>query len=88
MDFTLTHTRFKCAPYWTTTHTRRSDGDPEPDCDLKTVTRVKIIHYRQLYLNRPDPIVFMSVTVDTSGRIYDDFIVVCYFYTLTVKHRP
>jgi hypothetical protein len=40
----------------------------------KTVTRAKIIHYRQVYLNRPDPIVFMSVAVDTSsGRIYDDF---------------
>ena len=26
----------------------------------------------KLYLNRPDPIDFMSVTVDTSGRIYDD----------------
>ena len=37
------------------------------------MTRAKIIHYRQLYLNRPDPIVFMPVTVDTSGRIYDDF---------------
>jgi hypothetical protein len=30
-------------------------------------------HYRQLYLNRPDPISFMPVTVDTSGRVYDDF---------------
>ena len=37
------------------------------------MTRAKIIHYRQLYLNRPDPIVFMVVVVDTSGRIYDNF---------------
>ena len=43
------------------------------DGALKTVDRDKIIHYRQLYLNRPDPIAFMSVTVDTSGHIYDDF---------------
>ena len=40
---------------------------------LKAVARAKIIHYRQLYLNRPDPIAFMPVVVDTSGRIYDDF---------------
>ena len=55
------------------THTRRSDGAPETDGALKTVVRVKILHYRQLYLNRPDPIAFLPVTVDTSGRIYDDF---------------
>jgi hypothetical protein len=38
------------------------------------VVRKKIIHYRQLYIDRPDPIVFMSVVVDTSVRIYDDFL--------------
>jgi hypothetical protein len=32
-----------------------------------------IRHYRQIYLNRPDPIAFMQVAVDTSGRVYDDF---------------
>jgi hypothetical protein len=75
MDFTLTHTRFgrsNVHPIGHLTHTRRSDGAPEPDGALRTVTRVKIIHYRQQYLNRPDPIACMSVTVDTSGRIYDD----------------
>ena len=55
------------------THTSCSDGPSESDGALKTVPRVKILHYHQLYLNRPDPIVFMSVTVDTSGYIYDDF---------------
>jgi hypothetical protein len=40
---------------------------------LKTVTRTKIIHYRQVYLNHPSGISFMTLTVDTSGRIYDDF---------------
>ena len=76
MDFTLTHTRFgrsNVHPIGQLTHTRRSDGAPEPDGVLKTVARAKIIHYRQLYLNRPDPIAFMPVAVDTSGRIYDDF---------------
>ena len=55
------------------THTRRSDGVPEPDGALKSVTRAKIIHYRQVYLNCPDPIAFIPLTVDTSDRVYDDF---------------
>ncbi len=38
------------------------------------MTRKKILHYRQLYLDRPDPIVFIPVVVDTSVRIYDDFL--------------
>jgi hypothetical protein len=55
------------------THTRRTDGAPDPDGALRTVVRVKIHHYRQLYINRPEPIVFMPVAVDTTDRIYDDF---------------
>jgi hypothetical protein len=43
------------------THTRRTDGAPEPDGALRTVTRAKIHHYRQLYINRPEPIAFMPV---------------------------
>ncbi len=35
--------------------------------------RAKIRHYRQLYINHPEPIAFMPVAVDTAGRIYDDF---------------
>ncbi len=79
VDFTLTHTRFgrsNLHPIGQLKHTSRSDGAPEPDGALKTVTRAKIIkimHYRQTYLNRPNPIAFMPLTVDTSGRIYDDF---------------
>ncbi len=53
---------------------RRSDGAPEPDGALKVVSRKKIIHYRQLYIDRPEPIAFMPVPVDTSGHIYDDFL--------------
>jgi hypothetical protein len=76
LDFTLTHTRFgksQLSSMGQLTHTRRTDNVPEPDGDLKTVTRAKIRHYRQLNLNRPDPIAFMPVAVDTSGRVYDDF---------------
>ena len=59
---------------------RRSDGPPEPDGDLKVVVRKKIIHYRQLYLDRPEPIAFMPVAVDTSGHIYDDFLRLLFLY--------
>jgi hypothetical protein len=45
------------------------------------VARKKILHYRQLKrfsiianIDRPEPIAFMPVAVDTSGRIYDDFL--------------
>ena len=79
----MTHTRFgrsNVHPIGQLTHTRRSDGAPEPDGALKAVARANVIHYRQLYLNRPDPIVFMSVTVDTSGRIYDDFSRLLFFH--------
>ena len=27
-----------------------------------------------IYTDRPDPIVFLSVTVSTSGHVYDDFV--------------
>ena len=62
------------------TNVRRSDGAPEPDGVLKVVARKKIIHYHQLYLDRPEPITFMSVAVDTFGRIYDDFLRLPFLY--------
>ena len=34
----------------------------------------KDYHHDQLYIDRPDPIAFMPVAVDTSGHIYDDFL--------------
>jgi hypothetical protein len=37
------------------------------------VVRTKVLFYRQLYINRSDPIEFLSVVVNTSDRIYDDF---------------
>ena len=44
------------------------------------VTRKKILHDRQLYIDRLDPIAFMPVAVDTSGRIYDDFLRLLFLY--------
>ncbi len=55
------------------TNTRRSDGAPELDGVLREVDRKKILHYHQLYLNRPDPIGFLPPVADTTGRVYDDF---------------
>ncbi len=37
------------------------------------MTHTRFGRHRQLYINRPDPIAFMPVDVDTSGRVYDDF---------------
>ena len=54
---------------FTLTHTRFGHSSVHP------------IHYRQLYLNRPDPIAFIPVVVDTSGRIYDDFSRLLFLHT-------
>ena len=73
----MTHPRYGRShvnPIGQLTNIRRSDGAPEPDGDLQVVGRKKIIHYRQLYIDRPEPIAFMPVAVDTSDRIYDDFL--------------
>ncbi len=37
-------------------------------------TNVNVQNYHNVYLNRPDPIVFLPLTVHTSDRLYDDFI--------------
>ena len=69
LDFTLTHTRVGRSQLYSLgqlTHTRRSDGVPEFDGVLRVVARAKIRHYRQLYIDRPEPLAFMSVAVDTS----------------------
>ena len=62
MDFTMTHVRFVRShlhPMGQLTHTRRSDGAPDPDGALKEAARIKIRHYWNVYLNRPDPIAFV-----------------------------
>ncbi len=52
---------------------RRSDVVPELDGTLREVVRKMISHYHQFYINRPDPIDFLPVAVDTTGQLYDDF---------------
>jgi hypothetical protein len=76
LDFTLTYTCFgksQLSSLGHLTHTRWTDGAPEPDGALRTVVRAKIRHYRQLYINHPEPIASIPVSVDTVGRIYEDF---------------
>ena len=49
------------------THRVSSTGAPQSDGDLNNTVRIKIRHYRQLYTDRPDPIVFLTVVISTSG---------------------
>ena len=63
LDFTLTHTHYGSShvqPTVDLTNTRSSDDAPELDGVLREVTRKKILHYRQLHINRPDPIDFLT----------------------------
>ena len=69
---------FTLAPRGQLTNTRRSDGAPDPDAAFIEVARIKIRHYRNLYLNRPDPIVFFPLVVDTLDGCMTT-LSVCYF---------
>jgi hypothetical protein len=42
---------------------------------------MKIRHYRQIYADRPDLIVFLPITVNTSGRVYEDFARLFFLHT-------
>ena len=46
------------------------------------MVRIKIRHYRNVYLNRPDPIALIPLAVDTTGRLYDEFIRLLFCQTL------
>jgi hypothetical protein len=46
----------------------------------EVMVRKKIIHYRQLYIDRPEPIAFMTVVVDTTDHIYDDFLCLLFLH--------
>ena len=50
-----------------------SVSSTHPDGTFNKAGRMKIRHYRQIYADRPDPIVFLTITVSTSGRVYEDF---------------
>jgi hypothetical protein len=83
LEFTLTHTHYGSSHVHTTgqlTNTRRSDDAPELDGDPREVDRRKMLHYHQLYINRPDPIVLLPAEVDTTGRLYDNFSRLLFLY--------
>ncbi len=76
MDVTMTHDRYVRTTQRTNgelTHISSSTGAPQPDDTLNNAVRIKVRHYRQIYTDRTDPIVFLSVVMSTSGRVYDDF---------------
>jgi hypothetical protein len=76
MDVTMTHDRYGRTTQHTNgalTHRVSSTGAPHPDGALNKAARMKIRHYRQIYADRPDPIVFLPIAVSTSGRVYEDF---------------
>jgi hypothetical protein len=76
-DVTMTHDRFWRSSQCTNgTLTQRvsSTGTPQPDGVLRNVVIKKIRHYRQLYEDQTDPVIFLTVTMYTSGRLYDDFV--------------
>jgi len=71
MDITMTHDRFGCS-------TQRTNGAlthrvSSTDGDLKNTVRKEIRHYRHLYVDKSDPVIFLSVTVNTWGHVYDTF---------------
>jgi hypothetical protein len=77
LDVTMTHDRYGRTPLHTNgnrTYTISSNGVLQPDDALKNADRQKIIHHSQLSADLPDPIVFMTVVANTSGRLYDDFL--------------
>ena len=42
---------------------------------------IKIRHYRQLYADKPDPVIFLPVAMNTSGHIYEDFVRLLFLHT-------
>jgi hypothetical protein len=79
MNITMTHDRYGGNTQdtnGTLTHRISSNDSPHPDGGLKNTVRTKIIHYRQIYVDKPDPITFLSVTVSTSVRVCDQGCVV------------
>jgi hypothetical protein len=83
MDVTMTHYRYGRTTQLTNgvlTHRVSSTGAPQPDGALNKAARIKIRHYRQVYADRPDPIVFLPIAVSTSGRVYEDFTLLLFLH--------
>ncbi len=77
MEVTMTHDDYGRTTHCTNgtlTHRVSSTGTPQSVGTLNNVDRIKIRHYRQLYVDRPDPIVFLNVDVNTSDVIKSSII--------------
>ena len=85
----MTHDRSHLYPIDQLTYIRQSDGAPKPDGALKNASRPKILHYDRLYLDHPDPIVFIPLLVNTSRRhkLYDDVIHLLFLHTHREAYR-
>ena len=73
----MTHDRFGRSNLHTNgklTHCFRSTGAPQSDGALNNAARIKNNHYRQKYAELPEPVVFMPVAANTSGRINEEFL--------------
>ncbi len=84
MDVTMTHDRYGRTTQHTNgalTHRVSSTGVPHPDGVLNKAARMKIRYYRQIYEDRPDPIVFLPITVSTSGHVYEDLSRLLFLHT-------
>jgi hypothetical protein len=83
MDVTMNHDRYGRTTQRTNgalTHRVSSNCVPHPDGTLNKTDRIKIRYYRQIYVDRSDPIVFLPVSVSTSGRVYEFFSRMLFFH--------
>ena len=84
MDVTMTQVRYGRTTERTNgafTHRVSSTGAPQSDGDLNKEVRMKIRHNRQIYVDKPDPIVFLPVSVSTLGRVYEEFTRLIFLHT-------
>ena len=73
----MTHDRFGHSNLHTNgkfTNCLRSIGVPQSDVTLNTDPHIKNNHYLQNYTEISEPVVFMSVATNTSGRINEELL--------------
>jgi hypothetical protein len=80
-DRDLTHAYWALTRTLGITHTRAPPTELHTRCHFKNTIRPKIQHYRRLYVDRPDPIVFMPIPVNTSVHLYHDLIRLLFLHT-------
>ncbi len=79
----MTHDRFGHSNLLTNgnlTYYLRSTGAPQSDGALNNAARIKNNHGRQKYAELPEPVVLMTVTTSTSGRINEEFLLLLFLH--------